>query len=395
MAVRATADPTTNSRKRGPEETDPSERSSKRQKTGLCNQKEYQIISPQAVNPVLTALPASSMMAVDNFNDLGTRVVEQLMATPADAPTSGTQFMDNVPLEILPEAASYSSPFSGVIPMEWSQNQDNNQPQLTRPSTFHLYQVKNHDPISDDAAPFSFFTQTLDFGVPLYGTAIYIDDPVSLAQELDKLSIQLERSETPSTCESYCALGVSFIARRDYPMAQENFQKAIGLDPNNLAAKLGLANCHFYKGEFSEAIELCLLIPETDPSWASAQFKIGCCHVKLNNLPEAIKYFGRVPERHCYFGRAQFNIGSCYYNQKEHLKAIEHFDMGNDPAKVSHFSMRTIKFNAAQYYSGLCYIALNNLEMALKQLNLIPATSRYYSAAKTKLLNSSGSSRVD
>ncbi len=395
MAIRTTADPTIHSRKRPSEETDAYERSSKRQKTGMCSEKEYQIISPQAANPVLAALPTSSMMAVDNSNELGTRILEQVMATPADFPTSGTQFLDNVPLKVLPEAASYSSPFLGVIPLQWPHNHVNNYTQLTAPSTFHLYQVKNQDTISDDAAPFSFFTQTLDFGFPLYSSAIYIDDPVCLVEKLDKLSIQLERDETPSTCESYCALGLSFIARRDYPQAQENFQKAIGLDPNHLAAKLGLANCHFYKGEFSQAIELCLLIPETDLSWASAQFKMGCCYLKLNDLPEAIKYFGRVPDRHSYFERAQFNMGSCYYNQKEYLKAIEYFEKGNDPSKVSHFSMRTIKFNAAQYYSGLCYIALNNPEMAAKQLNLIPATSRYSSAAKTKLLNSSGSSRVD
>jgi hypothetical protein len=359
------------SRKRSLEELD--SRPQKKAKTGSHFGVQY---SAEAANvpPALTALPASSSLRiVENPIDWGTKVLEHTPATPVVAPTPGAQFLDNIPMQlqqgsqevVSTDAPTSSSQFLGGIPM----------------ATFHLYQPKDDPlPIDDNVAPYSFFPQ-IDCN-----NQVYIDDLESLEKAMDNLSVKkMALEDVPPTHKTYCELGAAYLAQRKYPKAQENFQKAIQLDPNYTRAKLGLASYFFYVGEYAKTIDLCLPIEKADKYWNSIQFKIGCCYLKLDNLPEAIKYFSLVPEWNDLFWRAQHNIGCCYYNQKKYAEAADHFEKATSLASTSRYSTHTPKLNPGLYYLGLCYIALDKREMAIQPFSLIPAKSHYSPLAKSKL----------
>jgi len=93
----------------------------------------------------------------------------------------------------------------------------------------------------------------------------------------------------PDCKDCYTNIGYEYNAKRDYPKAVENFQKALDMDKENADAAVGLGVALFNTQKFAEAKLQFETAVKVNPAHGFAQYQLGMTSLNLGALPDAVK----------------------------------------------------------------------------------------------------------
>jgi TolB-like protein len=117
------------------------------------------------------------------------------------------------------------------------------------------------------------------------------DDLLDRAVELARKSVALD--ENDSICQE--ALGIIYLSRRAYTLAEHHFQRALELNPNRPALISNVGGLYSYMGEPTKGIayfkEARLLDPYFEPSWYWVE--LGVAHFIAHQYAEAVDALGQ------------------------------------------------------------------------------------------------------
>ena len=117
---------------------------------------------------------------------------------------------------------------------------------------------------------------------------------------------------------------------KNYPQAIQYFSAAIQLDPNNLPALQGRANCYYLQGQYPQALQDYHRVEALSPSDQLSQF-IQSIQAKVgSNTPSSTA--PSQPQS----DKASFNQGVALFNQKQFSQAGVSF-------KKPHKKIQTIR----------------------------------------------------
>ncbi len=124
-------------------------------------------------------------------------------------------------------------------------------------------------------------------------------------------------------------LGLTYHEEARYEMAKPHFEKAIALDPNDLAFRPFYGWCLYYLGEGDASRAQFETYLEAKPDYADAHFAIGLIAYEEDDLDEAVTRFNRtiasaVAAKDARTeGKARARLGDVYIRRDELVKARE------------------------------------------------------------------------
>lgn len=122
-------------------------------------------------------------------------------------------------------------------------------------------------------------------------------------------------------------LGLTYHEEARYEMARPLFEKAIALDPSDLAFRPFFGWCLYYLGEADASREQFETYLKAKPDYADAHFAIGLIAYEEDDLDEAVKRFNRtiasaVAAKDARTeGKARARLGDVYIRRNELVKA--------------------------------------------------------------------------
>ena len=160
-----------------------------------------------------------------------------------------------------------------------------------------------------------------------------------------------------------------------YEKAVWEYQKALGMDPELVAAYNGLGITYTILGKHSEAVTAQRKALELQPNFAKAHAGLGLAYFSQNEMESALEHYQRAVASDPQFLEAHLKIGTILLKQKRYAAAIDTYKAGAtlDPE------------NAEIYHNlGICYArqAEADLEAARRYaqeaVRLDPNVASYY-----------------
>ena len=108
--------------------------------------------------------------------------------------------------------------------------------------------------------------------------------PASAVEDFKK-AIRLGLTDDPTL---YINLGQAYFKLDLYDLAEQNFQKALDLDPENPAALFNLGSLYLKKGDDEQALDYFNRTLQKDPNFAAAYFNRAMALAHLGRTQEAI-----------------------------------------------------------------------------------------------------------
>ena len=141
------------------------------------------------------------------------------------------------------------------------------------------------------------------------------DEALAKLADLDK--------KTPNDPFILNLIGAAYTRKKDYATAQQNFEKALAIQPGFFPARFNVGELMFLQRQYAEALTFFRKMLEADPRNELLQFKVFLCYIQLNQKEEAlkalklIKYPGDTPA--WYYGQAAWES-----KQGNNKKALEY-----------------------------------------------------------------------
>ena len=107
--------------------------------------------------------------------------------------------------------------------------------------------------------------------------------------DLDQAQRLFERVTAQGFADGAAGVGLVQLRRRDYEKAQESFQKAQKMDPNNALAWYGEGEVNRRLDDCAKALPLIQKAVDIDRKFPDAQLALGDCLVRLKRYEEAIQ----------------------------------------------------------------------------------------------------------
>jgi len=89
----------------------------------------------------------------------------------------------------------------------------------------------------------------------------------------------------PNNSDLLNKIGTLYKATHQFKEAAGYYQKAVDVDPKNVAARTELASCLFYQGDADGAIHQCQQSLRYDPNDANSLFNLGMIRLQAKNDP--------------------------------------------------------------------------------------------------------------
>jgi len=198
---------------------------------------------------------------------------------------------------------------------------------------------------------------------------------------------------------SYFRSGRIYEQFHEYDRAQQEFQRSLEFNPENTFALYSLATISREEGDLPAAREAYEAILEVDPGSAVVHTDLGTLHFEMGELEGAEAEFRTAARLDPENIEAGFNLGTVLLNQGRMDEAEQAFDrllyldLPIEPAQRVYESLATIHLMrgnypraatalqavihanyanvAAHHNLGLAYRALNDLESAKEQFNIV------------------------
>ena len=111
-----------------------------------------------------------------------------------------------------------------------------------------------------------------------------LDDMKHMAdKKAEPLLAQLKKD--PNNSQLLNQIGTLYKATHQFKEAARYFQKAIEVDPKNVAARTDLASCLFYEGDADGAIQQLQQSLAYDPKDVNSLFNLGMIRLQAKNDP--------------------------------------------------------------------------------------------------------------
>ncbi len=85
--------------------------------------------------------------------------------------------------------------------------------------------------------------------------------------------------------------GNGYLEKADATNAISVYSQAVKLAPENLDARLNLANAYLLAGDSPKVIEQCQQALDLDHNSAAAYYLMGCAHLRMNQAEQAVQAF--------------------------------------------------------------------------------------------------------
>lgn len=129
----------------------------------------------------------------------------------------------------------------------------------------------------------------------------------------------------PTAARTYYALGSIFYDQGRFLDAIQAYKEGLQNQPNDAVAYKNLGIAYEAQQRYSEAIEQYQKAIKLDPEYAHAYNNLGQAYARQRRYVEAIEQFHRAIEMDPKYARAHNGLGSVYYAQKQYSEAIEQF----------------------------------------------------------------------
>jgi tetratricopeptide (TPR) repeat protein len=120
-------------------------------------------------------------------------------------------------------------------------------------------------------------------------------------------------------------LGRQFMEKRLYDMAGAEFERAVGLDPQNAEAHAELGAFLVRKGEYDKALSELGTAIDLDPESVTAHFALGVLHHGKKDFEKAIEELEDVLSMDSGNTRAMGELGAVYEDMGQIDKALEYY----------------------------------------------------------------------
>jgi tetratricopeptide (TPR) repeat protein len=183
-------------------------------------------------------------------------------------------------------------------------------------------------------------TQT---AIEAFGEVLKLDpENIGLYSKLAELLVS--KGKIAEAVQQYAVMGAAYLKNRLYKKAQEAFQKILELDPNQVEARINLAQIFIKQGSESDAKKEFLTVAEI--------------YLRQNDLDRAKQFAQKSVELKGI--EAYFILGQVLFKRKQFAEAKTEFD-NLLRFKVNHVGGLT--------YLGLVFLELNQLDKASEHFN--------------------------
>ncbi len=105
------------------------------------------------------------------------------------------------------------------------------------------------------------------------------------------LVLILPQCSDKNTSQDYYQSGLAKIEQQDFDGAEEDFQKAIEINPKNPDGYYGLGGIYNYRNEFEAAEKAFKSTLRLDPTYVDAHYSLGYTYEKMGQKDKAEKEF--------------------------------------------------------------------------------------------------------
>ena len=126
---------------------------------------------------------------------------------------------------------------------------------------------------------------------------------------------------------SYVRAAIAFIKAGDHKGAEQEYRKALELNPENVKAHTDLGYILLAKGMFKEGMLHVSEAIKLDPNNADANYNLGLAMLYQTEHDQAIRYFSRAVQLKPDHADAHLNLGVALANQQRFDEAIKHYSM--------------------------------------------------------------------
>ena len=182
-----------------------------------------------------------------------------------------------------------------------------------------------------------------------------IESGVSYMRGLINRFVITKGQQVPQAAiEFRISLGDIYMMDERYMSAEENYQQAIALDPDNKKALVGLAKSLQAQNQQARSLEAFLRAAVLDPSDADPIFYSGNLYAEVGKLKEALKQYERVLKINSRYPRAHFALGQMYLRQGQPKEALAEAmkERELNPGLRDSFTLAAESYFALKQYSN-------------------------------------------
>ncbi len=178
---------------------------------------------------------------------------------------------------------------------------------------------------------------------------------------------------------TYNELGYAFTKLENADDAIKNYTRALEINPKSMAGNNGMAEVYKdLKKKPADAVKYYLKTISLEPNNKKANYWTGWCYNELERYNDAVPYLKKAIEIDGKYVNAITELGYSDY-------ALENYD---DALAQFRKAITIDKTELSVYYSGLCYVGMNQKSDALKMYNdLKTMNSDYADKLKKKIDN--------
>ncbi len=136
------------------------------------------------------------------------------------------------------------------------------------------------------------------------------------------VGLHLEPKDPRTRAGLHTVLGLIYSGLKSYPLAEENYQKALEIDSNFVDTHYNLGNLYSDQKQYAKAEVAYHKALELDPKDADAHNNLGSLYAQLNRLPEAEDNINRALELDANEPIHHVSLGELYVKQ-ENLNEAE------------------------------------------------------------------------
>jgi tetratricopeptide (TPR) repeat protein len=162
--------------------------------------------------------------------------------------------------------------------------------------------------------------------------------------------------------------GLEFLAAADYEQAEEYFQKALKIIPDNLKVHLSVGIINLGRKEYEEAAAKFSEVLEQDPDFVDARLYLAEAYLKLGKFGAAIKEFNCVARDYKSDEDIEKKLLNAYYQYGNRLRKNKDYKNAiNKYKNAARYDNR----NPQLYYAlGLCYKDMRQDQEAMDYFDL-------------------------
>ena len=135
-----------------------------------------------------------------------------------------------------------------------------------------------------------------------------------------------ERKGTTSVF--WCNKGLALYKKEDYEEAIKCYDKALKINPKDIAPWFDRGVCFFSINNYEEALKCYDKVLKLNPEYTDVWFRKGECLLSMNNYEEALKCYNKAVELDPCDAIGWINKGSCLYGMEKYEEAIKYYDKG-------------------------------------------------------------------